>query len=121
MNSDIAWVRPQKTKFFNEIVEPKQINIMIQTQAKTNSSITLISPLVFTSIFEFKSSTVLLRFLIGLGEVMTIVLSVAFLPSIISTDAVAVKTIVQPKTEIADNSKTCGDRDQGDGIFDYPV
>lgn len=121
MNSGIAWVRPQKTKFFNEIVEPKQINIMTQTQATTNSSTTLISPLVFTSIFESKSSTVLLRSLIGLAEVMAILLSIAFLPSMITADTVAVKTIVQPKIEIANNSRTCGDRNRGNGTFDCPV
>ena len=94
---------------------------MTQTQAKTNSSTTLFSSLVFIPIFESKSSKVLLRSLIGLGEVLTILLSVAFLPSIISTDTVTVKTIIQPKTEIADTSKTCGDRNQGDGIFDCNI
>ncbi|NJL91194.1 MAG: hypothetical protein HC916_16500 [Coleofasciculaceae cyanobacterium SM2_1_6] len=41
----------------------------------------------------------------GLVEVIIVVFYVAFIPSIISTDSVAVKTIVQPRIEIADNSK----------------
>lgn len=94
---------------------------MTQAQSETNLSTARISPIDFTSILKSKPSTVLLLSLLGLGEVLTIAFSIALLPTITSTDAVAVKTIVQPRTEIADNSKTCGDRDRGDGTFDCPT
>jgi hypothetical protein len=116
MNSGIAWVRPQTTKFFNEIVEPKQINTMTQLQSTTNAFTTLIPSIDLFSSLKPKSSTVLFLSDSELLKMMML-LSVAFLP-LIRTNLVSTATTIQPRTEIANTSNTCGDRNRGDGVFD---
>ncbi len=120
MNSGVTWVRPQKIKFFNEIVELKQITAMTQMRSTTNLSTTLIATVDFTSIPNPKPSKILLRSGTGLVEIMML-LSIVFTPLVIKANLVATETTSQPKTEITKNSNTCGDRHRGDGIFDCNI
>ncbi len=57
----------------------------------------------------------------GLARVIAAVFSMTFFFSIIKADLVNAETVTQPRSEIADNSKTCGDRNRGNGTFDCPI
>lgn len=63
----------------------------------------------------------LLRSGTGLVEVIILVFTVIYFPLTIKTDLVTTEATIQPKTEIANNSNTCGDRNRDDGIFDCNI